>query len=343
VRDLARYAALQLAAWPPRDEADVGPLRRSSVREAQRMSTWWSLEVFPRMLGKAQRANATGYGFGWVAQETCEWDTLVWHNGGLSDGYHSALFFLPDRGVALVALTNLDDEPQMLDQGVRDGLRLLDASGALAKRVVLPTPALLAARDAVLALRESWDDALAARTFPAEAAPFLPLVRDGFAKEKREHGACHVGATTATDPLHLRWEMTCEHGGLSYRIDTRPGDGRVANIDGDETFPPDPRLEAAATRLASLVQRWDDKAYDELAAPSVERSHVKAAFAEAATKHGSCRVDHAGKAGDKTHGRFALTCAHGGPSELRATLDDKTGKITDVLLVVPSEEGKKCP
>jgi CubicO group peptidase (beta-lactamase class C family) len=85
VRDLARYAAFQLEAWPPRDDADTGPLRRSSVREAQRMATWWGLRVFPRMLGKAQRASANGYGFGWVAEETCEWDHVVWHNGGLSE------------------------------------------------------------------------------------------------------------------------------------------------------------------------------------------------------------------------------------------------------------------
>ena len=343
VRDLARYAALQLSAWPPRDDADDGPLRRSSLREAQRMSTWWSLDVFPRVLGKTQRASATGYGFGWVAQETCEWDTVVWHNGGLSDGYHSVLLFLPDRGVAMVALTNFDDEAQVLDQAVRDGMRMVDASGALAKRIVRPTPALLAARDAVLALRERWDDALAARTFSPDATSFLPLLRDGFAKDKREHGVCHLESTVSEDPAHVRWETTCEHGGQSFRLEVRSKDGRIANIDGEDTFPPDPRLAAGASRLASLIQRWDDKAYDGLVSPSVERPGVRAAFVEAATSHGSCNVDHPGKAGDKTHGRFALRCARGGPFELRASLDDKSGKLSDVVLIAPSEEGKKCP
>ena len=38
VRDYARYVALHLAAWPPRDDPDDGPVRRSSLREMQ--SIW---------------------------------------------------------------------------------------------------------------------------------------------------------------------------------------------------------------------------------------------------------------------------------------------------------------
>ena len=35
VRDYATYVALHLSAWPPRDDPDEGPLRRSSLREMQ--------------------------------------------------------------------------------------------------------------------------------------------------------------------------------------------------------------------------------------------------------------------------------------------------------------------
>jgi CubicO group peptidase (beta-lactamase class C family) len=343
LRDLARYAAFQLSAWPPRDDADDGPLRRSSLREAQRASTWVSLRVFPRVLGRAQRASADSYGFGWVAQETCEWDTAVFHSGGLSDGYSSQLLTLPDRGVAIVALTNVHDAPSALEQAVRDGIRMLDASGALAKRVVQPTAGMLAARDAVLALREHWDDALAARIFPPHAAAFLPVLRESFARDWKEHGACRVVSTTAEDRTQLRWETECERGGQTVWVVMTPDGERIANIVGRSSFPPDPRLTEAATRLVSLVERWDDEAYDALVAPSVDRPQVKAAFEAAASTHGRCRIDRAGKLGDKTHARFALTCDRGGPLELRATLDEKTGKLSDVMLVAPSEEGKKCP
>lgn len=41
VKDLAKWAAFQLQAWPPRDDKDDGPLKRSSVRESQRIAAWW--------------------------------------------------------------------------------------------------------------------------------------------------------------------------------------------------------------------------------------------------------------------------------------------------------------
>jgi CubicO group peptidase (beta-lactamase class C family) len=35
--DLGKYVAFQLSAWPPRDDAEAGPVRRSSVREMNRL------------------------------------------------------------------------------------------------------------------------------------------------------------------------------------------------------------------------------------------------------------------------------------------------------------------
>jgi CubicO group peptidase (beta-lactamase class C family) len=37
--DLGKYVAFQLSAWPPRDDAETGPVRRSSVREMSHMWT----------------------------------------------------------------------------------------------------------------------------------------------------------------------------------------------------------------------------------------------------------------------------------------------------------------
>jgi len=343
VRDLARYAAFELSAWPARNDADDGPLRRSSLREAQQMSSWDGLQVHPRALGQPPRASASGYGFGWGHDETCDFDTVVWHNGALSDGYHSALYALPDRGVAIVALTNSFDDPQELERGVMAALRMLDASGALAKRVLEPTPDLLAARISLLALTVNWDDARASSLFAPEVASALPRIHDHFEKDKTEVGACHVTSTDVDDSLHMRWEMACDHGGQRFFMGLSPDGKRINDMEHFNSVPPDARLSAAAARLASLVQRWDEKAYDAMATPSVDRPGVKSAFVEAAASHGSCKVDHAGKNGDKTHAHFTLTCARGGPLELQAALDDKSGKVLDVKLAAPAEEGKKCP
>lgn len=343
VRDLARYAAFELSAWPARDDADDGPLRRSSLREAQQVASWWGFQVRPRALGQPARATASGYGFGWVRDETCDFDSVVWHNGSLSDGYHSALYMLPDRGVAIVSLANSVDMPQDLEEGVLEGLRLLDGAGAIAKRVLQPTPDLLAARESLLALTVHWEDARATSVFAPEVASALPRIHEHFEKDKTEVGACHVTSTDVDDSLHMRWEMACDHGGQRFFMGLTSDGKRISDMLHFNSVPPDARLSAAAARLASLVQRWDDKAYDAMAAPSVDRPGVKAAFVEAAASHGSCKVDHAGKEGDKTHADFALTCARGAPLQLHAALDEKSGKVVDVKLAPPAEEGKKCP
>jgi hypothetical protein len=141
----------------------------------------------------------------------------------------------------------------------------------------------------------------------------------------------------------MHWDMTCEHGWQRFELGLMADGKRMASMLHYNHLPPDARLAAAASRLASLVPRWDDRAYDAVAMPSDDRPKVKAAFVEAAAAHGSCTVDHAEKDGDKTHARFALACTRGGPLELRAALDDKSGRVSEVTLGAPAEEGKKCP
>ncbi|HEY6462457.1 MAG TPA: serine hydrolase domain-containing protein, partial [Polyangiaceae bacterium] len=347
VRDMARYAEFELSAWPPRDDGDSGPLRRSSVREAQQMGAWMGLHVPRRGPGKSQVAIADGYGFGWVAEQTCEFDRIVWHNGALTDGYRSMLMLLPERGVGLVVLANLFDEHMDLEDAVREAAHLLDASGALAGRVVPPTSGEIEAREGVLSLRERWDDALAARLFPAGAAGFLVDLKKSFADDLRDHGSCTTRSTVADGPSHLKWEMTCDHGGESWEIKLDARGDRVDWIHGEDHFPPDPRLAKAAGALASLVARWDDRVYEaQLGAAKDEhgeRAKVKAAFAAARDAQGSCNVNHPDDRGDKTHARFELACTRGGPLEMRATLDDKSGKVTSVTLGEPEHDEKRCP
>jgi hypothetical protein len=141
--------------------------------------------------------------------------------------------------------------------------------------------------------------------------------------------------------------MTCDHGGESWEIKLDARGDRIGWIHGEDRFPPDPRLAKAAGVIAGLVARWDDRVYDaQLAAAKDEhdeRAKVKAAFAAAHDAHGGCKVDHPDERGDKTHGRFDLACTRGGPLEMRATLDDKSGKVTSVTLGEAEIEGKRCP
>jgi CubicO group peptidase (beta-lactamase class C family) len=106
VRDLGRDLAFQLDAWPPRDDADTGPLRRSSRREMHQVhrDDGFSVERYAR--AEPTRGSSGGYAFGWGASRTCALDLRVGHGGGLP-GFGSYQGFLPEYGVAVVALTNL--------------------------------------------------------------------------------------------------------------------------------------------------------------------------------------------------------------------------------------------
>ena len=65
IEDLARYAAFNLAAWPARDEPEAGPLRRSTLREAQSLSVLTSYAAASMRDGPA-RLSISGAGLGFV-------------------------------------------------------------------------------------------------------------------------------------------------------------------------------------------------------------------------------------------------------------------------------------
>lgn len=91
--DMARYAQFQLSAWPPRDDADNGPLKRASLRESHRSEGY-------------QIAGPEQAGVFWFTYNDCKLGHLVFHNGALTDGYKSTIYLRPMEGVAMVLLAN---------------------------------------------------------------------------------------------------------------------------------------------------------------------------------------------------------------------------------------------
>jgi CubicO group peptidase (beta-lactamase class C family) len=106
IEDFGKYVAFHLAAWPPRSEAEPGPLKRSSVREMQQ--PW----MFSGMATQARNAagkvcpvtSSYAYGLGW--SQNCEGRVAVGHSGGLP-GFGSQWRILPDYGVGVIAYGNL--------------------------------------------------------------------------------------------------------------------------------------------------------------------------------------------------------------------------------------------
>lgn len=221
VRDLARWTSFFLSAWPPRDDADAGPVRRSSRREMQQVARFSQASVFPAQGGAPLRMAAGGYGYGLGARATCQFRHVVSHGGGLP-GFGSLMLWLPEHGVALVAVANLTYAGW--SETFQDALDALVAGGGLQPRVPQPSPALLAARVAVDRLYDAWDDG----AFDALAADNLVLDsprekrRRAFEDLKATHGACRPGALKAENALRGTWTRACETGEIVLKVTLAP-------------------------------------------------------------------------------------------------------------------------
>jgi CubicO group peptidase (beta-lactamase class C family) len=221
IGDLSRWVGFMLAAWPPRDGAETGPVRRSSVREMQQVARFSGATAV--RTGDGLTLSAGGYGFGLGIRQTCRFRASVSHSGGLP-GFGSVMRWLPDYGVGIVAVGNLTYTSW---GGVTD--QVLDAlanSGGLIPRPPKPAPVLTELRDRVTRLVARWDDAL------ADSVAAMNLWLDE-SKDRRhraidrlraEQGeGCHNdGPFEVENALRGRWRMACRSGALRVSITVAP-------------------------------------------------------------------------------------------------------------------------
>lgn len=204
--DLGKYVALHLSAWPPRDEADNGPVRRSSIRE---MSHLWTPSNLTASRGQAQ---ISGYGYGLRVTTDCRFDHIVAHGGGLP-GFGSYMAWLPEHGVGIFAMTGLTySGPARTINQAFDALR---QTGGLQKRVAPPSPQLTKMRGHIWNLWNNWTDAeanqIAAMNLFLDAP--IPQRRTEIAALQKESGRC----TAASDVIPENWlrgqfNLTCANG-----------------------------------------------------------------------------------------------------------------------------------
>ena len=203
--DLGKYVAFHLSAWPPRDDADNGPVRRASVREMAHLWTPANLTV--------QRGQATesGYGYGLRVSIDCRFEHIVAHGGGLP-GFGSYMAWLPEYGVGMFAMANQTyvgpAEPINLAWDV------FLKTGGLRKRELPASPALSKMRANIAALWNQWDEAkakqFAAMNFFLDTP--APQRKADMQKLKDEVGECGAGPVMAENWLRGQFNMTCAKG-----------------------------------------------------------------------------------------------------------------------------------
>ena len=220
--DLGRWVGFLMSAYPPRNDPETGPVRRASVREMQEL--WRSRPSRVTRTGPDSVITLAsgGYGFGLGITQNCDFGHVVAHSGGLP-GYGSQMRWLPDRGVAIIALGNLT----YTGWGgvITQAFDALGRTGALQPREPAPSAALTSARDAVSRLVVQWDDQL------ADSVAAMNLYLDE-SRERRQRaiaalltdvGSCrNEGPFAVENALRGQWMMACDRGRLRVALTLAP-------------------------------------------------------------------------------------------------------------------------
>jgi CubicO group peptidase (beta-lactamase class C family) len=231
--DFARYVAFHLAAWPARDGADTGPLRRASVREMQGPKAFAGFNAKTMSVdGKTPNPRATFYSYGLNWTRDSAGVVTSGHSGGLP-GYGSQFRFAPDHGVGVFAFTNLRYGPVYAPTG--KALNLLIESGKLSPRPVVPAAILLTRQQQVAQLIQGWDEKLG-RDITADNF-FLDRSRKDWIKEAGEQLAkigkvVSIGKITPENRLRGSFPIVGEQGVLKVFLTLTPErDPKVQQLD----------------------------------------------------------------------------------------------------------------
>lgn len=339
-RDLARYVAFLMAAFPPRDEADNGPIKRSSAREMQQVWRMSGGAAFRPTVDGPLQFSAGGYGYGLGVNKDCRFSNVA-HGGGLP-GYGSLMRWLPEHGVGLIAMSNLT-------YGGFGGLfneilTALHRTGALQPRVAQPSQALLTAQSDISQLIIKWDDALANRV--AADNLFLDAAADVRSKRWKalaeQHGTCRPATTIdAENALRGEWRMRCDRGWLDVYITLAPTSSpKVQQIDITSVLPPGAEMSTTAETIGKLLVAWDDETVKALVAPGFDVAKMQRQI-KAAAAWGSCKVGEPLSGNGVRNSSIRLNC-DGGPLAARIGLDPNTKKLTSLDLV-PLREQRCVP
>jgi CubicO group peptidase (beta-lactamase class C family) len=172
IDEFGSYMSLHLAAWPPSNAADNGPVKRSSVRE---MHHPWRVNGLNANYKYADGracpvASSYCYGLNWLRD--CDGRVYVGHSGGLP-GFGSQWRILPDYGIGVVAFANRTYAPiGVVNLHVLDTLIRM---AGLQPRQLPPSTILEKRKNDLVNLLPAWDNATTSGIFAENFFPDYPM------------------------------------------------------------------------------------------------------------------------------------------------------------------------
>lgn len=216
--DYAKWVAFLLSAWPPRDGADTGPVKRATVREMVQGLNF--VRVGPRR-GAAEGdmcRQGTAYGMGMRITTDCDLGLAMEHGGGYP-GYGSYVVLAPERGIAAFAFTNKTYTAPAVP--VWQSLIALARAGVAEPRETPLNPLLARMQDAARAAYAAGD----VKPLDGKLAMNFAMDRDAahwrteFARIKGLLGDCPTAEPLyATGNLSTAFRWNCAKGKLDGQI-----------------------------------------------------------------------------------------------------------------------------
>ena len=222
IDDFSKYVAYHLSAWPPRSDAENGPLRRSSLREMHQPWNFGSLNAGNILPGGRACAILNSYGYGLGILKDCDNRTFIGHGGGLP-GFGSYWRFMPEYGIGVAIFSNRTYAPiSILTLGMLDTLLMVTKI----KPYELPASAILEQRkNELMKFLPEWKDAIASKIFAENFAADYPV--NALEKESAEvfNKAGKIISVSPVHPLNqLRgnFDIQCEHGIVNISFTLTP-------------------------------------------------------------------------------------------------------------------------
>ncbi len=216
--DYAKWVAYLLSAWPPRDDADTGPVKRATLREMAQGSNFPALRSRYGHTGTDNCRQAATYGMGMVVALDCELGLTLNHGGGYP-GYGSHVMLLPNQGGAIFAFTNRSYSGSSAP--VWDTAVLLSKAGFFKNRTVPVSKELSAAYETAGKIYQGGDISVAGD----QLAMNVLLDRDAagwrrdLAALKTALGACDTASPmSANAPLTGEFTWRCARGRLTGKL-----------------------------------------------------------------------------------------------------------------------------
>ena len=204
IEDFSKYVAFHLSAWPPRNDPENGPVKRSTIREMHQV--WRINDNSPGTNQFGPFSYGYAYGLGW--RRDARGIVRISHSGGLP-GYGSEWRILPDYGIGIVSFSNRRyGSPGFANDQVIDTLITL---AGLKPRTLPPSKILEQRKTELMKLFPDWSESpeLFADNFYLDKT--LDLRKNEINAIFENAGAIKaVGPITPFNQLRGIFEIQCE-------------------------------------------------------------------------------------------------------------------------------------